>query len=314
MQPISASKQHRITLSLVGIIATYLAMGATVTHADFPRNKLYRQDNINALTGITQAQFDQTIEEVGFFYRPLVAFHGGELVFDHLWSSSEVNAYAFRSGDEWHVEMHGGLARRAEVTLDGFKLVICHELGHHLGGYPFKGNSWAASEGESDWYATQACARWIWRLETTVNATFRTTAPVSVRDACDAEWSTTAEQDLCYRISMAGKSLADLLAAMEGTTVDFTTPDNSTVATTNVSHPPAQCRLDTYVAGGLCTVYPELDLVPGENSAMGRNSIQAELEAAVYSCMPTSPLVGAIDYNGRNRPRCWFKNQLSAPF
>jgi len=95
--------------------------------------------------------------------------------------------------------------------------------------------------------------------------------------------------------------------------VDFATPDTHVVSTTNVNHPAAQCRLDTYVLGALCTIYPNLDLIPGEDAAGGRNSVLAELQAAVYSCLPSSPLVGAVNYNGKNRPRCWFKNQLSSP-
>jgi hypothetical protein len=309
-----SSKLTRIVVSLFSVVTVYLAAGgASLTRADFPQNNLHRQDKLRSLTGITQAQFNDAIDEIGFWYRPLVAFHGGNLVFDRLWTSSEVNAYASRSGDDWHVEMHGGLARRAEVTLDGFRLVICHEIGHHLGGYPFKGDIWAASEGESDWYATQACARWIWRGDTAENATFRTIAPTAVRDACDAEWAWESDRDLCYRIAMAGKSLADLLGAMAGDTVDFATPDTSQVSVTNIFHPAAQCRLDTYVAGALCTVYPNLDVIPGETAADGRNSIEAEFQAAVFSCLPSSPLVGALDYNGRNRPGCWFKHQLSGP-
>jgi hypothetical protein len=300
---------HQFVVGALVLLA--LATASASVKADFPENALELEDDLYSLEGITEAQFREAIDSIGFFYRPLVFFHGGRLVFDYLWTSPEVNAYASRSGTDWHVEMHGGLARRREITLDGFKLVTCHEIGHHLGGYPFKGDRWASSEGESDWYATQACARWIWRTEVTENAKYRTIAPASVRGQCDAEWTQTADRDLCYRIAMAGKSLADLLAAMAGTAVRFDAPDNTQVATTNIYHPAAQCRLDTYLAGALCTVMPSLDLIPGEGTPFGRNSVNSELAAAVYSCMPTSPLVGALNYNGHDRPRCWFKPQLS---
>lgn len=101
---------------------------------------------------------------------------------------------------------------------------------------------------------------------------------------------------------------------MEGNTVSFTTPDTTQVSTTNIYHPAAQCRLDTYFAGALCTIMPDLDVIPGLTAPMGKNSMQAELGQAVYSCMTTSPLVGAVGYNGKNRPRCWFKQQLDGPF
>ena len=57
--------------------------------------------------------------------------------------------------------MFGGLARHKLVTPDGFALVACHEMGHHLGGAPRRGG-WASNEGQSDYYATTKCARRIW--------------------------------------------------------------------------------------------------------------------------------------------------------
>ena len=36
--------------------------------------------------------------------------------------------------------MYGGLARRAEVTEDGFAMVLCHELGHHVSLYGAPGS------------------------------------------------------------------------------------------------------------------------------------------------------------------------------
>jgi hypothetical protein len=56
-------------------------------------------------------------------------------------------------------------------------LIICHELGHHVGGFPFVsgtpfGGYWAATEGQSDYYSTQVCARTMWDKETAINAGF----------------------------------------------------------------------------------------------------------------------------------------------
>ena len=72
----------------------------------------------------------------------------------------------------YKVIMFGGLARRPEITADGFLLVVCHELGHHLAGYPFI-DDWAANEGQADYFATQSCTKNIWQNDNETNSTFR---------------------------------------------------------------------------------------------------------------------------------------------
>lgn len=196
-----------------------------------------------------------------------------------------------------------------EDAPDGFLLVACHEIGHHLGGYPFYppggGNDWAATEGEADTYAVQACARFIWWTDP-ANADIARTAPQSVRDRCAAAWSATSDRDLCARIALAGKSLGDLLGALEGHTVDYGMPDTHVVSQTIASHPAAQCRLDTYLAGAFCGVFFNFNIIPGIGDPIGQNSAHAELTAATTSCFPASALIGTPGYDGFDRPRCWF--------
>ena len=72
--------------------------------------------------------------------------------------TNTVNANASQRGRTWIVNMYGGLARRPEITPDGFAMVLCHELGHHMGGFPFV-SGWAANEGQSDLFATLSCGR-----------------------------------------------------------------------------------------------------------------------------------------------------------
>ena len=278
----------------------------------YPENDLDLEDDLLGFTAVTEAEFDATINRISFLFTPLFYFHGGELVITGDWSSPVVNAYASRSGDEWRVMMHGGLARRPEITPDGFALVACHEIAHHLGGYPFYSGAleWGAAEGQSDWYAAQACGRWLWIDEVDENAEFRATVDPVLRDGCDGAWADVDDQNLCYRIGMAGKSHADLSAYLEGTTISFSTPDPNEVTTTLISHPHAQCRLDTVVAAACCTVEPDFDVIPGLNVDIGRNSVVAEIQSAAVSCHPASEWMGTPGYNHSDHPRCWFKNQL----
>lgn len=44
--------------------------------------------------------------------------------------------------------------------------MLCHELGHHLGGAPFKPDiSWMSTEGQADYFSGSTCLKKIWRDE-----------------------------------------------------------------------------------------------------------------------------------------------------
>jgi hypothetical protein len=208
--------------------------------------------------------------------------------------------------------MRGGLARRAEITPEGFAIVACHELGHHLGGYPFyAANDWAASEGAADYFAAQFCLRALW-LNDPANAGFANSIPAAARQGCDSVWATADERALCYRTAAASQSITDLFAAFEGSAAPrFDKPDNSDVSSTVVTHPAAQCRLDTYFRGSLCTMEFDYNVIPGLNVSMGQTSIYAELEAASSSCFIASEVLGAPGYNHEDRPGCWFEPQIT---
>ena len=140
---------------------TKLALGLLVglspsfAEADFmPPNNLHLQDTILS-SNVTEEEFNAAIELVQDIYGPMIReVHGGRLRINGRWSNNTVNANASQFFGTWSVNMYGGLARRPEVTLDGFTMVICHEMGHHMGGYQFIAN-WAANEGQSDYYTTQ---------------------------------------------------------------------------------------------------------------------------------------------------------------
>lgn len=293
---------------LAGLSGVSFAKSSQTVFA--PKNDWYKYDNVNSKdASMTEAKFNEIVDYVGSFYKDLASGHGANLTFEKKWTDPTVNAYANQSGNTWTVSMFGGLARRPEVTNDGFALVVCHELGHHFGGFPFyDATDWAASEGQSDYFATQVCGKRIWRNQPEENAKFRATAPAVVKEACNAHNATTADQDLCYRLAMGGKSLADLLAALGGEgAVNFNTPDANVVTTTAVEHPKGQCRLDTYFRGALCSNSSWADtVIPSRNHPDGQTSVAAEMVASAYSCTEAgNAAFGA-------RPRCWFAPKLAA--
>ncbi len=285
---------------LVTLVSSVLFVSATSFAAKaqlsfMPENNLNLEDKLDAGGGLTQAQFNSVIDRAEAVYKPIFTQFGATFSVERLWSDTTVNAYADQpSPTSWQVHMYGGLARRAEVTEDGFAMVICHEMGHHLGGFPYV-QDWAANEGQSDTHATGVCAMKVFAPNLELSARAEAELPAEMKAKCDAN-RPAAERDNCYRALVAGKSLADLLAALGNSTVSFSTPDTTTVTHTNNDHPAAQCRLDTYVSGALCGASKwDYALIPGKAQAQ-HNSLASQAEAFAHGC----------ETGDGARPLCWF--------
>lgn len=236
--------------------------------------------DVHAL-GLEENQFNKVLDRVEAVYAPIVAAHGGHLVINRLWDDATVNASAERDGDKWILNMYGGLARYKGVNFDGFALVACHELGHHLGGFPHYQGDWASNEGEADYHATLKCLRRV--LGTKV-----ANLDPYAKKRCEAVFKKKNDIAHCENGTMAGIDTAALLADLGGEPLpQLNTPDPTQVDQTNDDHPAAQCRLDTMFNGALCA-----------------KPVSEDLSDA-------SPDPGACTedqgYTVGLRPRCWYK-------
>jgi hypothetical protein len=279
-----------------------------------PPNDLHLEDQIGrADAAIDEALFRKLIDEAVEHYAPLARSHFAELSAGRDWQDPTVNAFALRAGPIWMVTFKGGLARRPEMTADGFQLVVCHELGHLFAGYPFKrpilgGFAAASTEGESDYFATQSCARTLWKPDFEENAVHAASVDGFAASQCDRAWSVESDRHLCYRIANASMSLARLLAVVGKESVPaFGNNDLELVDRTSAEHPAAQCRLDTYLEGSICTKNRDERVIPGKWLSGNFGPILdrfSERQALRQSCGSLSLFEGA-------RPRCWFHPVLS---
>jgi hypothetical protein len=205
------------------------------------------------VSGIDEKGFNAIIDRVSQFYAPIIQQKGGILKVNRLWTNDTVNASANRNGKYWELNMYGGLARHEAITEDGFMLVVCHELGHHLGGAPkYSGMNWAANEGQADYFGVLKCMKRVLSVENNIAVMANRPIEPTVKASCDRVFRDDQERALCSRIGMAGKSLADLFASFGGSAPKFETPDKTVVKVTYDAHPKSQCRLDTYFQGTLC--------------------------------------------------------------
>jgi len=192
-------------------------------------------------------------------YKPIFAAKGITLEIYTDWSSEEENGYAFnlRHLKFQKVRVKGGMLRKPDINLDGIKALICHELGHFLGGYPYyKSKRGMSCEGQSDYWAASSCLKKMFANEN--NSAYLETiyVPQVVREGCDSAYALPKDANLCVRVTMAGYNLK--YASTQGflrfnldLDEEFTSPDLSEVSKTYLKHPKSQCRVDTYFQGAL---------------------------------------------------------------
>jgi hypothetical protein len=294
-------KSIKMTAMVLGLSIATSAFTCTINGSGgfVPENDLYIPESVKSINGITEKEFNDAIDEVEQAYAPIASSMGGSLNIERNWSDGTVNAYASRTGKTWKVAMFGGLARHSTITKDAMALVVCHELGHHIGGAPKKGQSsggwwggsasWASNEGQADYFATLKCLRRVWINNNNEAIVKNLNAPKMVTDLCKKTYKKDkVDAALCVRTSMAGKSVSDLFSSLSKLPeTKFDTPDTKVVKSTDDNHPKAQCRLDTYYQGSLCDIAFSEDVSQND-----------EVQA---TCHPSKG-----DKIG-NRPLCWFK-------
>jgi hypothetical protein len=297
-----------LTLALGFVLTSYQA------HAIFVPEEFSGPIDLNENSPLTEPEeFKQIVRNIEAIYRPIVKKLGGRLTVKANWGSNTPNAYARKLFGNWQVVMTGGLARHPFMTRDGIALVVCHEIGHHLAGFPFVqtgiaawlGMDWVSNEGEADYYATQVCARKIWARDVKQNEMFRSYASAYVKSECDKIWKKETDQNLCYRSVTASEALANVLAALSKKgKPQLHTPSQAVVSSTYNRHPEAQCRLDTYLQGAICPMGWNDHIVPGKKQPGGKTGIAAEKQAAMTSCTRASGFGYGL------RPTCWFKPRM----
>lgn len=242
--------------------------------------------------GYQEERFEHVLQVFQSLYRPLIESKGGTLLIKKDWQDGAVNAFAWRNWNEYHMEILGGASRYYLVSEDAFILLICHEMGHLLGGKP--GSFQISLEGQADYFSSAKCTRLMYQqIPHWDNPQVADPAQEEIATAkakCQQSFSPQAKQELCQRSLLAGLSLAKLWAKIDASAaVSLLKRDSGQVTRTLDVHPKAQCRLDTYVAGALCPV-----------SVLEEFSFEDEKLGACHM----------ERFSTFARPGCWFRESL----
>jgi hypothetical protein len=248
-------------------------------------NDYHKTKRYYAAGEVTEDDFNLAMDAAIEIYTPILNKLGLNLTIEGDYYDETVNAYCSRNGDDVTVKMFGGLAKQPLMTLEGFALVICHELGHAVAGRPlYSNNDWASVEGQSDYFATAACARKMFDPNSPINyrvlELMRRKNPKQPTNCANLKG---ADKQVCEMSMSGGLSLGSVLADLnDEATPRYETPSKVVVSKTMESHPPAQCRVDSYKAGFLCQKNWNDSIIP---TTKGQ-------ETAV-NC---------------ERPKCWYKS------
>ncbi len=150
-------------------------------------------------------------------------------------NSPRTNAEISKSGNELSLVVWGGMLGHPEMDRGTFLLLLCHELGHALGGPPLKSrNGWSSTEGQADYYSGGSC--------------FHLFEP--------------NEELFLYSALKLTSIYAHVTREVAP---DLQRCDEVQVLRTNYGYPGVQCRLDTMIAGRRnlprprCWYFPQTD-------------------------------------------------------
>lgn len=110
-------------------------------------------------------EIDQTIfytipaRIISLFY-PEMQKNNQVIQLDARWDSPYFGAGITRDENIYSMMILAGTTRIKDFTQDAYAALVCHELGHVLGGYPKQSiphAEWASSEGQSDYFAASVC-------------------------------------------------------------------------------------------------------------------------------------------------------------
>lgn len=241
---------------------------------------------------VSEHEFNTVTKLLHKIYAPTVEeLHGVKLVMNADWKDATVNAYATREVETWTVHVSGGIARAKGMTQDSLALIVCHEIGHHLGGAPrtFLYEGWPSAEGQADYWASSKCMKKYYEVLKHEEVSIDRNVPDKVMKDCNNIYKNLFEFKICVRTLLSAVDFSHFLNALP----DIKTPtsielsDSRLVKGTNTNdYPRPQCRLDTIYQGALCTINADV--------------ATSETDATIGHCNDvTKP---------GHRPRCWYKH------
>lgn len=172
---------------------------------------------------------------------------GRPLVIPFEWENPYFAAFAKNQGPLMSISLWGGMARAPGVNKLILVTLLCHELGHFIGGEPkqhISGAEWASTEGQSDFYAASVCV-----------PNFVKSHPDVISEISSEVAQRCGPNNDCKVVLQAGWDTVRFLqrySFRNFVPVSLGNREKATPVLVRDSYPSDQCRLDTFVAAAAC--------------------------------------------------------------
>ncbi|MGE3610238.1 MAG: hypothetical protein AB7I27_11665 [Bacteriovoracaceae bacterium] len=178
---------------------------------------------------VTKSYFQETPRVMAFLFNSELLAAKVVIDFRDHWESPYFGASVNFDGNHYQLNILGGLARIKEMTPDAYAAIVCHELGHILGGAPFQDIpdfEWASVEGQADYFSASVCLpRYFSFLNIPQNE-----IPSKIEKAG-------------FEFLAAAKPFSS--ETSEQALIRFL-PYNAKISATNMYYPEMQCRYENY--------------------------------------------------------------------
>lgn len=212
--------------------------------------------------GLTEKDFRELVGRVRKVYDPVFAARGYEVEYLLYWDVEEGNAMTSEKDKKAYFLFAGGLLRARYMTKDGFLFAACHEIGHHLGGFPKeKDLPWCSTEGQADYFANLRCMREILKGDPENAKARELDLPRNIRKKCEKMFTDEESVNICLRSTKAGEDAFRFLQAKErGGDADSSLFNQilAPVDQTIMRYPEHACRAVTAFRGAICDRTGEL--------------------------------------------------------
>lgn len=239
--------------------------------------------------GLTERDFRELINRVRKVYDPVFAARGYEVEYLLYWDVDEGNAMTSEKDKKAYFLFAGGLLRARYMTKDGFLFAACHEIGHHLGGFPKEQTQpWCSVEGEADYFAGLRCMKEVLKGDPENAKARGLELPANIVKKCEEMFSDEESVNICLRSTKAGEDAFRFLQSKDrGGDADASLFGKvlAPVTETNMKYPGHACRAETAFQGAICD----------------RSGEMSNTDETIGACHLMNGDVEGM------RPSCWFK-------
>lgn len=176
-----------------------------------------------------------------------------------VWSQSFIGAGTTLFDGEFKIMLWGGLVRAKYMNRGALAAVLCHEIGHRLGGEPFQQfqgeKHWSSAEGQSDHFAATDCLPKLYKIfkkeapafliQEKEKASDRICSKLSAELKSQCQWVATAGIDLIQFFQVYYDVHLPLVNPMEK-------PQEIVDETLHTKYPSSQCRMEIFKVGATC--------------------------------------------------------------